>query len=153
MGFYLFEKLINIVQTWRSRRRLTVRKMSPGEGEEKPPRIVLEGHEVSDRVRGEARCLQKYSSYCVADLQPGPVSVPRNNNSVAAAEYQQKDNGEKVIVSQHEVGGRGESHHSSVLPGCSPRTHACSLPPSLHPPQLVKRGLDGDPGGRDTQSG
>ena len=106
MGFYFFEKMINVIQAWHSRRKLRVEKTGSGEGEgggRTPPRIVIEGHEVSDRVRGEPKCIQKYSSYCVDDLKPGEVRKI-NNNSVAAAEFQQNNNGEKVIISQHEVG-------------------------------------------------
>ena len=72
MGFYFFEKLINILQNWRSRRRLQVEKMSNEKGEVRP-RVLREGHEVSEQVRGESKCIQKYSSYCVADLQPGVI--------------------------------------------------------------------------------
>ena len=47
--FYFFEKFINIIQEWRTRRK-TSNKSSEREGEEsevrKPPIIVREGHEV-----------------------------------------------------------------------------------------------------------
>ena len=122
MGFYFFEKLINIIQAWRSRRKLRAEKTGVGgEGEgggRTPPRIVLEGHAVSDRVRGEPKCIQKYSSYCVEDLKAGEGrnnSLKLNNNSVAAAELQQNNNGEKVIISQHEVVHHGHSHAHSHL--------------------------------------
>ena len=122
MGFYFFEKLINIIQAWRSRRKLRAEKTGVsgegGGGGRTPPWIVMEGHTVSDRVRGEPKCIQKYSSYCVDDLNPGDVgnnTLKINNNSVGAAEYQQNNNGEKVIISQHEVSHHGHSHAHSHL--------------------------------------
>ena len=109
MGFYFFEKLINIIQTWRSRRNLRARKISPKEGKgEVGPTIVMEGHEVSDKVKGETKYMAKYSSYCVADLQAGAVT---------GGEYQQKNNNEeKVIISQHEV--RGPPTDLTLRLGC-----------------------------------
>ena len=51
--FYFFEKFINIIQEWRTRRK-TSNKSSEREGEEsevrKPPIIVREGHEVGVNV-------------------------------------------------------------------------------------------------------
>ena len=113
MGFYFFEKLINILQAWRSRRKLRSEKTG-----ETPPKIVMEGHEISERVRGEPKCIQKYSSYCVDDLKTEEGRSNRlklNNNSVAAGELQQNNNGEKVIISQHEVPHHGHSHAHSHL--------------------------------------
>merc|ERR1719420_2493988 len=78
----------------------------------------MEGHEASERVRGEPKCIQKYSSYCVDDLKSGEGRNNRlklNNNSVAAGELQQNNNEEKVIISQHEVPHHGHSHAHSHL--------------------------------------
>ena len=117
MGFYFFEKLINVIQTWRSRRNLRAHKISPKEGKgEVGPTIVMEGHEVSDKVKGETKYMAKYSSYCVADLQAGAVT---------GGEYQQKNNNEeKVIISQHEVRGPGTD--------LTPETGLCQVPHHGH---------------------
>jgi len=122
--FYFFEKFINIIQEWRTRRK-TSAKSSENLGEEKevrkPPIIVREGHEASDKVRGESKCIQKYSSYCVGDLD-------RNKDSAGSGWEESKDNNndkkkERVIISQHEVPHHGHSHaHSHVH--SAPRTIA-----------------------------
>ena len=52
-------------------------------------------------MRGESKCIQKYSSYCVGDLD-------RNKDVAGAGWEESKDNNndkktERVIISQHEV--------------------------------------------------
>ena len=126
--FYFFEKFVNIIQEWRSRRKTNQSKMSEDDKngkERKPPIVVREGHEVSDRVKGESKCIQKYSNYCVSDLDTN-LSTPEscwstntsassgdktNNNSgsgchqdMAGGDCRQQREQETVIISQHEVG-------------------------------------------------
>ena len=52
-------------------------------------------------MRGESKCIQKYSSYCVGDLD-------RNKDSAGSGWEESKVNNndkkkERVIISQHEV--------------------------------------------------
>ena len=52
-------------------------------------------------MRGESKCIQKYSSYCVGDLDS-------NKDSVVTGWEESKENNndknkERVIISQHEV--------------------------------------------------
>lgn len=143
--FYFFEKVVTIAQEWRSR-RANKGKVADADSDSprmrQSPRVVREGHEVSDKVRGESKCIQKYSNYCVADLETdikpaekGPDSgwsnedsQSTNNNTLIKVEVGDsiKDNGdcskqkheqeqETVIVSQHEVSHHGHSHAHSHL--------------------------------------
>merc|ERR1719158_2652065 len=90
--FYFFEKFVNIIQEWRSRRKTNQSKMSEDDKngiERKPPIVVREGHEVSDRVKGESKCIQKYSNYCVSDLDTNlstPESCWSTNTSASSGD-------------------------------------------------------------------
>ena len=111
--FYFFEKIINIMQAWRSRRKTSQSKMNNNDDDlkkEKPPRVVREGHEVSERVVGENVCIKKYSNYCVADLEENSEAPGRgwsrdtSRDNTDDDDHKKKHEQQTVIISQHEVG-------------------------------------------------
>jgi len=58
IGFFLFEKLVNILGEWKN-----------SSAPDKNLRVVREGHVASDKAVGENVCKHKYSSYCVQDFE------------------------------------------------------------------------------------
>ena len=58
IGFFVFEKIVNIVGDMRERR-----------DDDRKLRVVREGHVVSDKARGETVCMNKYSDYCASELE------------------------------------------------------------------------------------
>ena len=125
--FYFFEKIINIVQAWRSRRKTGQSKVKDNDDVESvkrkapPPIVVREGHEVSERAKGENVCIKKYSNYCVADLDSNLETPDRgwssdssqasNNNQEHSKIHEQQ----KVIISQHEVSRNIFVYHNILV--------------------------------------
>ena len=58
IGFFVFEKIVNVVGEMREK-HVSDRKM----------RVVREGHVVSDKAVGETVCKNKYSDYCASELE------------------------------------------------------------------------------------
>jgi len=81
LGFFFFEKLVNVLGEWRegrAREAAESRELEVG-GEvvldqERKLRVVREGHAPSDKAIGERLCKHKYSSYCVTDFEPTRAS-------------------------------------------------------------------------------
>jgi len=139
IGFFLFEKIVNVLGEWKNSHTRTP---------EKKVRVVREGHVASDKAVGENVCKHKYSPYCVKDfagqgenevshsmngtpkknnLDPGcekallPAvsdSVLNRNYSVGNHTQSQgyvKPEQDTVIISHHEVVHHGHSHaHSHI---------------------------------------
>lgn len=63
IGFFLFEKIVNILGEWRNSRAPEV------EAKRENMRVVREGHVASDKAVGENICKHKYSNYCVQDFE------------------------------------------------------------------------------------
>ena len=141
IGFFVFEKLINLVGEMR-RKHHNDRKL----------KIVRKGHRVSDRSIGEV-CKNKYSSYCASELEGlggdqgtehgGEESTSTSTTNVEAGGSREDCSEDRsallsvslnnncipdvvardtVIISQHEVVHRGHTHLHS---------HAHSAPSSI----------------------
>jgi len=137
IGFFLFEKIVNILGEWKNSRT---------QAPEKNVRVVREGHVASDKAVGENVCKHKYSPYCVKEfagqgenevsqsmngtpkknlgnLDPGcekallPAvsdSVLNRNYSVGSKGFSRSEQ-DTVIISHHEVVHHGHSHaHSHI---------------------------------------
>ena len=134
IGFFLFEKCINVLGEMREAKRQI---NSPRESDRKL-RVVREGHMASDRAIGQNLCKNKYSNYCAKDfdLQEHPggddeghqvrellptISNSKSNNcsvglgtSDTITTLVDPDH-DTVIISQHEVVHHGHSHaHSHI---------------------------------------
>ena len=140
IGFFVFEKLINLVGEMR-RKHHNDRKL----------KVVRKGHRVSDRPIGEV-CKNKYSSYCASELEGlggkqeehgGEESTSTSTTNVEAGGSREDCSEDRsallrvslhnncthdvvardtVIISQHEVVHRGHTHLHS---------HAHSAPSSI----------------------
>jgi len=131
IGFFFVEKLINIFGEMKAsslEKQLT-------EDMEKNVKVVREGHEASDKARGNIKCMNKYSNYCVTNFETEHVGndgkettdddkpskentsnvhivsesglSKLNNNSIGVAD---DDKESIVIISQHETAHHGHSH-------------------------------------------
>jgi len=65
IGFFLFEKIVNILGEWRNSRA----QSHEVETKRDNLRVVREGHVASDKAVGENICKHKYSNYCVQDFE------------------------------------------------------------------------------------
>lgn len=69
IGFFLFEKCVNLLGEWKEARSRRQEEASPSPKEEQRKlRVVREGHVASDKALGERLCKKKYSTYCVQDF-------------------------------------------------------------------------------------
>jgi len=105
IGFFVFEKIVNVVGEMRE-------KKSDG----RKLRVVREGHAVSDKVVGENVCKNKYSSYCANDLDPERDAMMNQSTTTSSlVDNTSTDTRETVIISQHEVLHHGHSHAHAHL--------------------------------------
>ena len=58
IGFFVFEKIINVIGEMREKH-----------SDDRKLRVVREGHVVSDKAVGDAVCKNKYSNYCASEVQ------------------------------------------------------------------------------------
>ncbi len=75
--FFLLERVINLLGEMRERRRRETR--------DKKVHIVRSGHKTSSKAVGEKQCKNKYSSYCVQDVDDAESIQALNNGGAGAA--------------------------------------------------------------------
>jgi len=105
IGFFVFEKIINVIGEMREKH-----------SDDRKLRVVREGHVVSDKAVGDAVCKNKYSNYCANDVQELDSErdgMMQSNTTSTLVESGQIDNRDTVIISQHEVLHHGHSHAHS----------------------------------------
>jgi len=124
LGFFFFEKCVNMFGEWREARSRRKARSKPSPS----PRlnIVREGHEASDLAQGETHCKKKYSNYCVQDFDKSTVEEATKLNGVNGIKplsvsdansnrLESEEPGGTVIISSHEVVHHGHSHAHSHL--------------------------------------
>jgi len=105
IGFFVFEKIINVIGEMREKH-----------SDDRKLRVVREGHVVSDKAVGDAVCKNKYSNYCASEVQELDSErdgMMQSNTTSTLVESGMNENRETVIISQHEVLHHGHSHAHS----------------------------------------
>ncbi|XP_023330774.1 zinc transporter foi isoform X2 [Eurytemora carolleeae] len=143
IGFFLFEKIVNILGELRN-----------NSVPDKNLRVVREGHVASDKAVGENICKHKYSAYCVQDFDIQNErtdsltnGTPKNNKSDGSGDPGSEKTllpvteVEKTHKRNYSVGGNGFksdqdtviiSHHETVHHGHShAHSHIHSAPSSI----------------------
>jgi zinc transporter 10 len=144
IGFFLFEKLVNILGELRT-------NSIP----DKNLRVVREGHVASDKAVGENICKHKYSAYCVQDFDSQNErdesvrgnGTPKKNVSGGSEDPASEKTllpvteGEKLHKRNYSIGGNGFkpdqdtviiSHHENIHHGHShAHSHIHSAPNSI----------------------
>jgi len=107
IGFFMFEKCINILGEMREKNRQRHSSLESN----KKLKVVREGHVTTDMAMGEMHCKNKYSNFCAKDLEEGEKPIEHKPNGTT---HDADDHG-TVIISQHEVVHHGHSHAHSHL--------------------------------------